>query len=268
MSEPCGIITLLTDFGLLDPYVGVMKGAILRVCPAVRIIDLTHEIPAQQVVEANFALRGSYAYFPEGTVHVVVVDPGVGSDRRVICARAGKMTFLAPNNGVLMGIVNADDEVREVTNSDLFLSGAISTTFHGRDIFAPVAAHLASGTAFELVGGSIRDLVRLDLAEPQLHDEETILGQVIHVDRFGNLITNIREQDLLDLPGGAATVSFRGQEIGCLVDSYAAVPTGAPLAVVDSFGFLEVAVNSGNAAHHFNANLGDRVKVTAQSRES
>jgi len=259
-----GIITLLTDFGQLDPYAGVMKGAILGIYPEARIVDLTHEVPAQRVAEANFALRGSYAYFPEGTVHVVVVDPGVGSDRRIICARSRKRLFLAPNNGVLTGIVEAGDEVREVTNGDLFLSGSISRTFHGRDVFAPVAAHLAAGTAFEQVGDPISDLVRLDLSEPQWLDERTILGEVIHVDRFGNLISNIREQDLLALPGGPGMVSFRNQEIGCPVESYAAVPTGTPLAVVDSFGFLEIAVSSGNAAHHFNATLGDRLKVTAR----
>ncbi|MFH0945658.1 MAG: SAM-dependent chlorinase/fluorinase [Planctomycetota bacterium] len=261
MTSPSGIITLLTDFGLMDPYVGVMKGAILGVFGQARIVDLTHEIPAQQVAEANFALRGSFAHFPQGTVHVVVVDPGVGSDRRIVCACSEGMTFLAPNNGVLTGIVRRGDPVFEVVNRELFLGGSISQTFHGRDVLAPVAAHLASGTPPEQVGPAFSDLLRLDLPEPSHADPDTILGQVIHVDRFGNLITNIRVEDLLELEEETVSVTFRGQEIGQPVDSYAAVPTGATLAVVDSFGFLEIAVNRGSASNHFNATRGDRLKV-------
>ena len=268
MTSPCGIITLLTDFGLMDPYVGVMKGAILGIFDEARIIDLTHEIPAQQVSEANFALRGSYAHFPQGTVHVVVVDPGVGSDRRIVCAQSAGMIFLAPNNGVLTGIVHKGDLVHEVVNRDLFLGGAISQTFHGRDVLAPVAAHLAMGTAPSQVGPAFSNLVRLNLPEPSHADASTILGQVIHVDRFGNLITNIREQDLRHLEEATVNVTFRGQKIGRPVNSYAAVPKGATLAVVDSFGFLEIAVNRGSASSHFNATRGDRLRVAGKLRES
>lgn len=261
MSNGSPLITLLTDFGHLDPYVGVMKGVILARCPGARVVDLTHEIDAQEVGEANFALRGSHPYFPPGTIHVVVVDPGVGSTRRILCARSHGMLFLAPDNGVLTGVVGEQDEVRLVENRTLFRDEKVSNTFHGRDIFAPVAAHLAGGGAFEEVGPATGGLVELDLPRPVPQQDGGLLGAVIHVDRFGNLITNIREDDLESLEDGCRNVTFRGQQIGNPVDSYAAVPHGAPLAVVDSFGFLEIAVNSGNAAKHFNAERGDALRL-------
>ncbi|MBI4880648.1 MAG: SAM-dependent chlorinase/fluorinase [Planctomycetes bacterium] len=256
MKEP-GIITLLTDFGLHEPYVGVMKGVILGICPEACIVDLTHQVEAREVMEANFALHGAFPYFPAGTIHVVVVDPGVGSSRRILCARSRGMTFLAPDNGVLTGVFQPGDEIRAVTNGRMFLGGPISHTFHGRDIFAPVAARLLAGARFADVGGPVSDPVTLDLPQPVRQRSGSLMGTIIHIDQFGNLISNIRKHDVEALPENARVVSFRGQEIGRLVESYASVERGAPLAIVDSFGFLEIAVNSGSAAKHFNGARGD-----------
>lgn len=261
MSARSGVVTLLTDFGHKDPYVGIMKGVILGLAPEVRIVDLTHDIDPQDVTEANFALQGSFPYFPKGTVHVVVVDPGVGSRRRIVCAEAHGSYFIAPDNGVLTDIFTADDVVRGVTEESLFRGGELSQTFHGRDIFAPVAAHLARGVDFARVGSPIDGMMRLDHPLAVVHQDGTIGGNVVHVDRFGNLITNVRGEALLALPEERRHVRMYGVEVGPPVTSYGAVSPGSPLAIVDSFGFLEIAVNGGSAEKHFNALRGDSVRV-------
>lgn len=261
MSERSGIVTLTTDFGHKDPYVGVMKGVILGVFPGAQIVDLCHEVAPQDVRDANFTILGSYRFFPRGTVHVVVVDPGVGSSRRILCAEAHGMIFLAPDNGVLTGIIDSASEVREVSEESLFRSGSVSNTFHGRDIFAPVAAHLGRGHDAGDVGPKVSDFCVLEHPAPVRDEGGALVGTIIHQDTFGNLITNIREEDIESLDPERRVVSFRSKEIGNLVASYSAVEPGAPLVIIDSYGFLEIALNSGNAAKHFNAVCGDAVRV-------
>lgn len=261
MSGRSGIVTLTTDFGLEDPYVGVMKGVMLGIAPSLRIVDLTHAVPPQDVLEANFALVGSYRWFPEGTVHVTVVDPGVGSGRRILCLRAHGSFFLAPDNGVLTGLLGEGGELREVKAEELFVGPRISNTFHGRDIFAPVAARLALGLEPARLGPRVDDPVIFERPEMRRLPDGSLVGAVIHVDRFGNLITNVRGDDLEALPEERRRVTFLGRDIGRPVAAYAAVPAGEPLAIVDSYGFLEIAVNGGDARSHFNASIGDPVRV-------
>lgn len=262
-----GICTLVTDFGWRDPYVGVMKGVILGRAPQARIVDLCHEIPPQDVASANFALMGSWSYFPPGTVHVVVVDPGVGSSRRILCAEAGGHVFLAPDNGVLSSIIDPSGAIHAVEDRSLYLCEDVSNTFHGRDIFAPVAARLVSGMPVEDVGSRVTDPTLIERPVPHATPDGGLVGEVIHVDAFGNLITNIRGPDALAMRERASVV-FRGQDLGPPVDSYAAVEPGSPLAIVDSFGFLEVAVNRGSAALHFNASTGDPIRLQPKPKTS
>lgn len=264
MAKPSGIVTLLTDFGTRDPYVGVMKGVVLGVLPTARLVDLGHDIAAQSVVEANFALHGAYPYFPAGTVHVVVVDPGVGSDRRILCVRAHDQTFLAPDNGVLTGIIGPGAAIRSVAEKRLFRCADVSRTFHGRDIFAPVAARLAAGLDPDEVGPAVSDPILLARPLPMHTDAGGIAGEIIHIDAFGNLISNVRECDVLQLEPNRRFVVFRGQKIGYPAESYAQSEKGRPLAILDSFGYLEIAVNRGSALEHFNASLGDRLAIGAE----
>lgn len=256
------VYTLLTDFGHKDPYVGVMKGVLLGLDPSARIVDLTHEVGAQNLREANFALHGAWPYFPAGTIHVVVVDPGVGSERRILAARFRDQTFLAPDNGVLTGIIDAPGVVlRSVENAALFRPGPISRTFHGRDIFAPVAAHLGSGVAFEELGQAITDPQRLDLPCCTSRADGSLSGRIAHVDAFGNLITNVKEETLRAVGREIVSIELLGRRLTKPRDSYAAVEPGQPLSIIDSFDYLEIAVRGGSAASHFNAGVGDEVRI-------
>ena len=185
------IITLLTDFGTRDAYAASMKGVILSIAPDARIIDITHEVPPQDIVEGAWTLASAYRWFPAGTVHVAVVDPGVGSARRAIAARAGAWTFVAPDNGVLAWALDGAGDVRAVELADTrWFQPGVSSTFHGRDIFAPVAAHLASGVALDELGPRVDDLVALPVASPHVTPER-ITCEVVHVVLFGNAITNL-----------------------------------------------------------------------------
>ncbi|MBK6940173.1 MAG: SAM-dependent chlorinase/fluorinase [Planctomycetes bacterium] len=256
-----GIVTLLTDFGEHDPYVGVVKGVILGIHPAARLVDLTHQVAPQRVLEANFQLRGAWEFFPAGTIHVCVVDPGVGSTRRILCARTRGHVFLAPDNGLLTGVLGAGDDVRAVTNTRWFRGGELSHTFHGRDIFAPVAARLLEGLEFTDVGPVVTDPKALELPLPTRGASGVVRGEVIHVDSFGNLITNVRPQDLAHLPEERRVVRLGSRVIGKPVDSYATAARGNALAIFDSFEYLEIAVNCGNAERTLVSGLGASVSV-------
>lgn len=256
------VFTLLTDFGCKDPYVGVMKGVILGICADARIVDLTHEVGAQNLREANFALHGSWPYFATGTIHVVVVDPGVGSQRRILAARSEGHVFLGPDNGVLTGIVDAPGaEVRVVDNPSWYRRGPISRTFHGRDIFAPVAARLGAGGSFSEIGAIVADPILLERSEPQRRADGCLIGRIAHVDAFGNLISNIKEATLRSEGREVVAIELLGHSLPAPKDSYASVGPGQPLAIVDSFDYLEIAVRGGSAARHFNAGVGDEVRV-------
>lgn len=235
--RPAGIVTLLSDFGTDDPYVGVMKGAVLRVHPKVVLVDLGHAVPPQDIVAGAFWLAAAIDAFPPGTVHVAVVDPGVGTGRRLLVAFASQCWWLAPDNGLLARVLAVDPaaDVREIDVERLQLTPR-SSTFHGRDILAPVAGWLASGRyGFTALGPRITD--------PVVGEGHSGEPQVVHVDGYGNLITNVV---------AATMIHARGVRIGGLVvplhRTYADVPSGHLLALVGSYGLLEVAQNGGSAA--------------------
>jgi S-adenosylmethionine hydrolase len=238
------IITLTTDFGLKDHYVAAMKGVILSINPEALIVDVTHEIPPQDVFKAAFTVRNFYRYFPRGSINVVVVDPGVGSKRRAIVVKTDYALFIGPDNGVFTFVYKELSPVGvfKISNPRYFLP-EVSSTFHGRDIFAPVAAHLSLGVAVEDLGKRVKKPVELRIREPELREGE-ISGEVIYEDHFGNLITNI--------PGTLlrrdAVVIVDGITIEKISTSYAEVPRGSLLAIVGSTGFLEISVNQGKAS--------------------
>ncbi len=250
------LVALTTDFGLEDPFVGVMKGVILGICPGARIVDLTHGIPPQDVLAGCLALGEAAPYFPPGTVHVAVVDPGVGSARAALAVRTPRFLFVAPDNGIL-SFLSPDEvlEVRRLENPDLWLH-PVSRTFHGRDVFAPVAAHLARGVPLAEVGPEHAELRRLHLPEP-VPEPGAVRGEVLGFDRFGNAVTNIRARDL-PRPGRAVEVAGRTVP---LLGTYAEAPPGRPLALWGSWGRLEVSVRDGSARQVLGLGKGDPVRV-------
>jgi len=257
MARP-GIITLLTDFGLGDPFVGIMKGVILSRFPSAQIIDLTHGIPPQAVSEAAFWLERSHAWFPPGTVHVAVVDPGVGSARPILALEACEQLFLAPDNGLLADRLLASPGARvRALDLDRLALPAPSATFHGRDIFAPVAAGLASG-ALALDGLGAPAQPRPCVLTPPATDAEAIHGVVITVDRFGNLITNLGRD--VAVAEGARYVLL-GERAIPIVRTYADAAPGDLVALINAFDVLEVARRDGNAEAHLGLGRGTAVRV-------
>ncbi len=260
MAKPSGVIALLTDFGLKDHYVGVMKGVILSVNPDARIIDISHDIGSQDILDAYFLLSNTYRYFPPGTVFVAVVDPGVGSDRAVVAVRTDRYVFLAPDNG-LLGFLHKDGAVERAVQvrEEKFFLHPVSNTFHGRDVFAPVAAHLSRGVDLAELGPEVETIQRIRTPAPKVTKEGVIVGEVVSIDRFGNLVTNIPG----DRFAGADRVEVRigKTAIRDLSKSYAATKKGSLLAVVGSTGNLEISVNRGNAREKTRAKVGDVVKV-------
>lgn len=257
---PVPTITLLTDFGTRDTYAGVMHGVIANLAPTARVVDLTHEVEPQAVASAAFLLDAAAPYFPWGTIHVAVVDPGVGSDRRIVCARSSRATYLAPDNGLLTRVLERDPpaHVVSVENREFFLP-RVSSTFHGRDVFAPVAAHLANGVDPRRLGPEVDSLQALELPVPRPDGGGGLEAEVIHVDRFGNLVTNVAVGDLAEVrevalgPGRSVTGPVRA--------AYAHADPGALLLIGGSSGLLEVSVNGGSAADALGARRGDRVVV-------
>lgn len=258
------IVTLTTDFGLKDGNVGVMKGIIWNLAPRAHIADLSHQISPQNIAEAALILSRSAPYFPPDTVHIVVVDPGVGTSRRPIAARIGEQLFVGPDNGFLTLLLEHAEQVHLDTefihlNRPQFWLPDISHVFHGRDIFAPVGGHLASGTPLLALGSSITDLVRLPMARPQ-PIPEGYQGEIIHVDHFGNLSTNLR---LTDLAGRTSlSIQLRGREIPGLYDTFGELPPGSLMALIGSTGSLIVSEVNGSAAQTLGAQPGDPLIVT------
>ena len=251
----------MTDFGQQDHFVGVMKGVIATIAPRARVIDITHETPPYQIAQARFTLAQSWPFFPPRTIHVVVVDPGVGSARRPILVEARDHRFVGPDNGVfsdLMALTGA--KVRHITNARLFLP-EVSATFHGRDIFAPVAAHLAAGLAASRVGPLIADALRLPSAAVLRSTERTWIGQVLAIDRFGNLITNLSLSELPDLTRRRFVLSVGPARISDFAPSYSTGAPGKPIVVAGSSGRLEIAMNQEAAAAHLRVACGDRVEL-------
>jgi hypothetical protein len=256
------IITLTTDFGLSDHFVGAMKGVILGLCPAARIVDITHEAGAFDIPGAAFVIAESYAWYPRGTVHVVVVDPGVGTARRPILAQAAGQLFLAPDNGVLsMVLAREKHKVRAVTNEKLFLK-PVSATFHGRDIFAPVAARLAGGLAPARAGKLIEDYLRQEFHHPVRTGKRVWTGAVLKIDRFGNLITNFHIDEFPALAARPFQFAIGTRQLTQLVPTFAAGPPGEPVLVVGSSGYVEVVVNQDSAARLLGVEAGAPAELT------
>lgn len=256
-------ITLITDFGLKDGNVGVMKGVIWGIAPEVQIADLSHLIGPQNVGEAALILSRSAPYFPPGTVHMVVVDPGVGTARRPIAASVGSHYYVGPDNGILtIWLQHSEDRGLATRFVHLdqpeFWLPEVSHVFHGRDIFAPAAAHLASGASLEAIGSPIHDLVRLELAYP-VRTSSGLTGEVIHIDHFGNVSTNIRREHL----GEPGRVTFRlgGAVIHGLVQTFGERPVGELVALYGSTGYLIISEVNGSAGLRLGVKPGDRVEV-------
>jgi S-adenosyl-L-methionine hydrolase (adenosine-forming) len=263
-------ISLLTDFGLSDAYVGIMKGAILSKAPNAAIVDISHRISPQDLVQAAYLIDSAYRFFPKATVHVVVVDPGVGSSRAIIALETDGYYFLAPDNGVLTRIIEKTTVGAAVkVENQRFFHETVSRTFHGRDVFAPVSAFLALGGDIRELGPCIAlgDLVHLPLPIPRITKSGELIGAVIDIDRFGNLITNIEEgliQALCESRGSTAViVGIGGSKIYGMQGSYAGVAPGAGLAIIGSRGTLEISVNRGSARDFFSTTIGDAVMVLA-----
>ncbi len=238
------LITLTTDFGHSDHYVGAMKGVIASINPDAVVLDITHGIPPFDVMRGALALRAAAPYFPAGTIHVVVVDPGVGGERRPIAVKAGGFVLVGPDNGVLSLMYPEGEapEARLIENPDFMLEH-VSSTFHGRDVFAPAAAHLSRGRPFVEVGRPVRDLQRLAVPSP-CRREGLIVGRVLYVDSFGNLVTNIPSDGVDDV----AVVEVEGRALRGVLPSYAYAPRGELAAVRGSTGLVEIAANMGDAA--------------------
>ncbi|HEX8285947.1 MAG TPA: SAM-dependent chlorinase/fluorinase [Pyrinomonadaceae bacterium] len=259
------IITLLTDFGTADYFVGALKGAVLAANPSARLVDITHDVPPYDVEAGAFTLRAAFETFPEGTVHVAVVDPGVGSERRGIAVEGRGHTFVGPDNGVFGHVYDRVRPFRvfHLTNENFFRR-EVSATFHGRDVFGPVAGALSRGVRAEELGPAVEDYVRLPSAAPERLADGTLAGAVIHIDRFGNCVTNITPADLSDedIRGGARLV-VGGREIRSFRRFFAedAGAGGEPFAVWGSAGLLEIAVFRDSAARALGLKRGQRVEV-------
>ena len=252
------IITLTTDFGSADGYVGAMKGVILGIAPDVRLVDLSHEIAAQNVRGAEYVLGRATAFFPAGTVHLAVVDPGVGSRRRPLLIMTSQAIYVGPDNGLFtFALDEAGAVVFELDRPEFWLP-SISRTFHGRDIFAPVAAHVARGVAPHALGSPISDPVRLPLVASQRHRDGHVTGQVVLVDHFGNLIT--------DIPGGWVSegrwyAEIADRRINHFGGTYADATAGAFLILMSSAGTLEIAARDGNAAALLGVGVGEALNL-------
>lgn len=267
MSPACGVISLTTDFGLHDSYVGTMKAVILRIFPEVRLVDITHQISAQDVLEASLIIGSGYRYFPAGSVHLVVVDPGVGGDRRALLVAGREHYFVGPDNGSFTAMLDADPQARiyEIREERYLLPG-ISDTFHGRDIFAPVAAYLARGVDPDEFGPPVRDPFRLEIPEPRVWGDQ-IRGEVVHVDSFGNIVSNISRVHFERAVGDRAfRIWINGKVIDRLHRTYADQERGKTLALFGSSDLLEIAVCQGRAERRIGAGKGDTVLVQIEDR--
>ncbi|HXV84361.1 MAG TPA: SAM-dependent chlorinase/fluorinase [Candidatus Binatia bacterium] len=256
------LITLTTDFGYADPFVGIMKGVIFGINPQAQIVDLSHGIPAHDVMAAALVLRHSVPYFPGRSIHVVVVDPGVGSARRPLLVEFEGNYFIGPDNGLLSLAIGRGRPSRIIylSNTTYYLRPT-STTFHGRDVFASVAGYLSLGTAPENFGEIINDCVELRWPAV-LRTETTLQGEIVYVDHFGNLSTNIGGDDLKEQSGQPLKITLRDLSILGLATNYAAVEPGEYVALINSWGLLEIAICQGNARQNSRAAVGDKVQVT------
>ncbi len=259
------IVTLTTDFGLGDHFVGTVKGVILSVLPDAELVDISQGVSPFDVFEGALTIAAAYSYFPPSTVHLVVVDPGVGTTRRPIVAVAGQHHFVAPDNGVLSLIYSREERLRvHHVTAEHYFRHPVSTTFHARDVFAPVAAYLAKGVDASAFGPEITDFVRRDMPRPTSITENSMRGTVIKVDRFGNLVTNITPEILPRLFQSAPPpfkISIAGREITTMQSAYGNAASGDLFAILGSMGYLEIVANQGSAAQLLQAGKGANVDV-------
>lgn len=260
------VVTLLTDFGEKDGYPGIMQGVIYSIAPDCRVVDLSHTVHPQAIFEGSLALLRAMPYFPPGSVHVGVVDPGVGTERRPIAARLGNQFFVGPDNGLVTSIL----EHTERSGGEAFFVHldrpefwlpSVSKSFHGRDIFAPVGAHLSNGVPIEDVGAHIEHVNRLYIPLPTPLDKGWS-GEVIHIDHFGNVATNIRSNHLLAF--SAFHIKLKDHTINQFINSYGDAEEGELIALIDSSGYLSLAVVNGNAADALDTQSGDTLEVISQ----
>jgi S-adenosylmethionine hydrolase len=256
-----GILTVTTDFGIAGPYVAAMKGILLGMAPDAKIVDVCHTISPQNIVEGAFVLAGIVDYFPANTIHLAVIDPGVGTDRRLIVVSILGQWFVLPDNGLITGVARgrAPDAIWEIANPALWRP-EVSSTFHGRDILAPAAAHLLAGRDPADLGPLLTDFVTLRNFEPTL-DEQGFIGEVIFKDAFGNLITNVHSDRLAKAPPSDWEVEIAGERITGINRTYGQRPTGSLIAIVGSTGWVEIAVVNGDAARLLMVGSGTTVRV-------
>ncbi|MCM8797370.1 MAG: SAM-dependent chlorinase/fluorinase [Candidatus Omnitrophica bacterium] len=256
------IVALLTDFGWDDNYVGIIKGVILNINSNLQVVDICHSINPQNIIQGALRLKSAYSYFPKKTVFLCVVDPGVGSKREAVILKTKDYFFVAPDNGLLSLVVDehSPKEIYTITNRRYFIE-PLSCTFHGRDILAPVAAHIASGVPLHRFGKRKEALKKIALPKVIVdHKKQCLQGQIIDIDRFGNCITNLTEKDLAVIKR-KVSLKFKGYTVSRIASSYAEAEEDQPLVIVGSRGYLEISVNNGSAAKKFNLRIGTPIKV-------
>jgi S-adenosylmethionine hydrolase len=261
------VITLLTDFGISDPYIGMMKGVILSINQDARIVDLSHQVETGSISQAACFIREAYLFFPEGTIHTAVVDPGVGTDRRLLGMKANGHLFVGPDNGIFWPIIEDYEptEIRQLVKQEYFLPH-VTSTFHGRDIFAPVAAHLSLGQDLKKMGPPLRNPVKLDYPVPKTIND-ILYGQIIRVDHFGNLITNIYREHLdRFLKAKKPTIQTGNFTIEKISLTYSDAEEGECLALINSSDQLEIAVNLGRASQYIKIASGDIIGTQVRVR--
>ncbi len=261
------MITLTSDLGLKDPYVAEMKGVILTINPNATIVDMTHSVEKFDIRMGAFMLASAAPYFPEGTVHLAVVDPGVGTERRAVLIETGLGFFVGPDNGVLM-LAAQNQGIKHIyqLNNPKFMLPNVSDTFHGRDIFAPAAAHLSLGVKPSAIGDEITDVVSPEFVSVTKGDG-TFVGEVIYVDSFGNIITNIGQKEISQTK--MLSIKFRNMSLNLpFCKTYAQAKLQQPIALIGSHGFLEIALNKANAAKKFHAKAGDKIEVSSLNSKS
>lgn len=268
MASRKPLITLTTDFGSSDHFTGAMKGVILGICPDASIIDITHELRPYEITEAAFTFGEAWRWFPKGTVHIVVVDPGVGSARRALLAEAGGQYFIGPDNGVLTSALNEPKaKAREVTARRYFLP-EVSATFHGRDIFAPCAAHLAAGSKPGSFGKLVIDALRLKMDKPTQTSKRQWTGTILKIDRFGNVITNFRLGDFPWIATNPFVFTVGFEQVGVLAPHFAACPYGEYCVVAGSSGYMEIVLREASAAKSLGVAAGAPVELTGWAKDA
>jgi len=263
MSSEPPIITLTTDFGYQDYYVSALKANILKINRGVLMVDVSHNIPAQDIMAGAWVVKNSAFLYPEGTIHLCVIDPGVGTDRKPLVAKISGQLFVGPDNGFFSLVADGQKIcAREITNS-AYMEHSISDTFHGRDIFAPVAAHLSRGVEMEEFGPEIEDVKTYRWATP-IHDKEGVQGWVVHIDTYGNLITNIPASLLSKNTGKSLKIYAGTTKLDRVHATYGQVQSGEAVAIIGSTGMLEISVNQGSAEQLLNVHKGAPVSVVFQ----